>query len=287
MARPPNPRRGSESRLELARPLKPAVDVAALAELRDALAGLAQRIVDPREEVKEFSEGLARQAAMLEQLAILQGKAATLQRDTGRQLAQLRNSLESAPPPGLWRSLLGRLRALRERLRMPGPAATASLPSEPAPARPLNWVLADAAGNPGRRAVLIVMFGLSAEEQRAVVLRLGERPAAAGIVPVYITDSTDFLPFHAVHAYFEHLPLRRGGRAGGRTRDAGLYAARRFQLLCDKWKPLKVVGFGATAGRWLANEAGGTRLPAEVRALIAASDAGAAPAATMIAAAGG
>ena len=272
MARPPNPRRGSENRLELARPIKPAVDAAALSELRDALAGLTQRIVDPREEVKALSEGLTRQAVMLEQLVTLQGKAATLQRDTGRQLAQLRNSLAASPPAGLWRRLLTDISARWSSLRQHRAPAVAAAVAEGQPARRLNWVLAEAADAAERRAVLIVVFGLSPDERQAVVTRLGERPAAAGIVPVYVTDSTDFEPFREAHAYFEHLPLRRGGRADGGRRDTALYAARRFQLLCDKWKPIRIVGFGPAAARWLATEAGGRRLPEEIRALIAAND---------------
>lgn len=272
MARPPNPRRGSESRLELARPIKPAIDVAALTELRDALAGLAQRIVDPREEVKALSEGLARQAAMLEQLATLQNKAATLQRDTGRQLAQLRSSLAAAPPMGFWRRLLAAVEArwpALGRLRKP---ASASATVESPPAKRLSWILADGGDAPERRAVLIVVFGLSPQDRQAVVSRLGERPAAAGIVPVYVTDCTDFESFREARAFFEHLPLRRGGHPEGGRRDAALYAARRFQLLCDKWKPIRIVGFGPVATRWLVGEAGSSRLPEEIRALIAASD---------------
>ena len=76
--------------------IKPAVDAAALSELRDALAGLTQRIVDPREEVKALSEGLARQAVMLEQLATLQTKAATLNATPG---ASWRSCATASRPP--------------------------------------------------------------------------------------------------------------------------------------------------------------------------------------------
>src|SRR4051794_6596998 len=155
MARPPNPRRSSESRLELARSIKPAVDAAALAELRDALASLTQRVIDPREEVKAFSENLTRQGVMLEQLVLLQSKAATLQRDTGRQLAQLRTSLAAPPPAGLWRHLLTGLAARWSSLLRHLAAATVG--EEPAALR-LNWVLADVSDVAERRAVLIVVF---------------------------------------------------------------------------------------------------------------------------------
>ena len=140
------------------------------------------------------------------------------------------------------------------------------------PARRLNWILADAARRGERRAVMIVVFGLSPDERQAVVTRLGERPAAAGIVPIYVTDSTDFEPFRYAHAYFEHLPLRRGGRADAGPAITALYAARRFQLLCDKWKPIRVVGFGPTAVAGSPPKRADHCLPPDIKTLLATVD---------------
>ena len=56
------------------------------------------------------------------------------------------------------------------------------------------------------------------------------------------------------------------------SRDPGLYATRRFELLCDKWKPIRVVGFGPTAVAWLAAEARGPLLPPDIKTLLATVD---------------
>lgn len=97
---------------------------------------------------------------------------------------------------------------------------------------------------------MVLLFGLTVEQQEVIVSRLLHDQLPSGVAPLFVTDGTEFGPFRTHRAYFERLPLRaRPGAA--RWRDQELYAARRFGLLCDKWKPLRVVAFGAAAAQQL------------------------------------
>ena len=57
MARPLHPRRGAELRPVPPQPPRPLIDPATLTELRELVAGLAEKVGDPREDVYTLEDG--------------------------------------------------------------------------------------------------------------------------------------------------------------------------------------------------------------------------------------
>jgi hypothetical protein len=267
MARPVHPRRGTDLRPVPPKPVAPVIDTALFSELRHLISGLAERVGDPRAESRALARSLATQAEKLNDLAALQN-------DTARQLAEVERRRSEGPLARLVGVARVRLASGRERLGM-------LLPLRPAEARaasdagagqpPIPWILGDSAVYSTARSVMALVCGLSPDDQRAIAARLLCGRLPSGVVPVFVTDATDFEQFRAHRAFFEHLPLRPH-RLSSVVRDHELYAARRFALLCDKWKPIRVVAFGPTAAHHLGLWRRSPHVAPQIRELIQAAE---------------
>lgn len=245
MARTFHPRRGSELRPVAPQPLRSTLDPTALTELRELVSSLAAQVGERRGDTQALAQTLASQARKLDEITALQSVAL-------RRLAEV--DLEQRSP---WlRRIVARLgsavgtvqRTIAQRLH--GPVAEGGMPVPAATEKPPSWILAGAAQAGVDRVVMVLLFGLTIEQQEIIVSRLLHEQLPSGVAPLFVTDGTGFGPFRAHRAYFERLPLQaRPGAA--HWRDQELYAARRFGLLCDKWKPLRVVAFGPAAAQQL------------------------------------
>ena len=286
MTRPMHPRRGSGARLGLTASPSASLESVVLAELtavREAVATMEQRLAAPAAETQALARSADAQRRKLDELAAALGEVRRRQGEAAKLLA----SLQEARSRPAFRRLAAILRdaAAAAARGGPSPLGRWSLPwragkrppqaVEPTPAP--DWVLAGAQGRGQCRAVLAVVFGLSSAEAAALAARLpGKVPA--GVIPVFVTDRSDFAPYRAQRACFEYLPDRRGLSAGAMPpRDWELYRARRFALLCDKWKPLRVVAFGAEATRQLTQWSRSPHLSEPARELLSAEPAAGAP----------
>ena len=147
---------------------------------------------------------------------------------------------------------------------MPQPAPVAAKP---------NWVLAGGRASPQARAVMVALFGLSPAEIDGVVAKLAAVETDSGeLVRVFLTDNNDFDPFRRRGLPFEYLPPSPPEKARRGQRDWSMYQLRRFALLCDKWQPVEVVGFGPAAAARLAAWQASPHLPNSVRQLLAVAD---------------
>ncbi len=246
-----------------------------LAELRAALASLQAELKPLPERVAGLAKNSDAQRKRVEALAAAQERAQDLlTRLDGRLLGA-----QPAPPPGP-RRLAERLRGLLARA-----AGAAAMPrEEPAAVEaplaattppPVDWVLAGSRAAPGARAALVALFGLEPAAREAVVQRLTAAAAATAgpaIVPVFLTETTDFAPMRRAGAAFEHLPLHGAAHPGAPRRDWPLYLARRFAGLCHKWQPVRVVAFGPVAARQLAAWRASPQMPDAVKDLLAVTD---------------
>ena len=245
MVRPLHPRRGTELRT-VATPPRPVIDPAALVELRELVTSLAAREGARHDDSQALVRTLATQTRKLDELTALQSDALRRfvevdQRSHATPRERLTRMLRSAGE--IARNGLARLRAGPKVER----AGTAPEPAE----KPLAWILADAKPGGTERVVMVLLLGLTVEQQQVIVARLlVDEQLPLGVAPVFVTSETEFEPFRAHRAYFERLSLAPANRTA-EWRDHELYAARRFTLLCDKWKPLRVVAFGAAAAQQL------------------------------------
>jgi hypothetical protein len=286
MARQMHPRRGSAARLGPAAPppAPPEAGVPAeLAALREKMAAVEQRLVAPAAEAQAMAARSAEaQRRKLDELAMALGEVRQRRGEAAGILADLQEARSRPTLRRLAGSLHGAVAAaarwVPSRIGRWAPPwrGERRTPQTAEPVPPLNWVLAGAQGRGQCRAVLAVVFGLSAAEAAALAARLpGKMPA--GVIPVFVTDRSEFAPYRAQRACFEYLPDRSGPSAGAAPRDWELYRARRFALLCDKWKPLRVVAFGAEATRQLERWSRSPHLSESARALLSAEPAAGAP----------
>ena len=237
--------------------------MAAMAELRGLIEGVAERVSEPRAQAEALAQSLAAQARKLDQLATLQRETVRRLDEVGRRRAQplLARLLDHARRgTATWRARLA--------AALPGPAPSPAA----APMPPMHWILSGTAREQAR-AIMVLVCGLSPDDLTAVLSRIGEGLLPAGIVPVFVTDGSELAPFRARRALFEQLPLRPpAGR--GPARDHELYAARRFCLLGDRWEPLRVVAFGPAAARQLDLWRQSPHVTPAVRELLATAEPG-------------
>ena len=245
MARTIHPRRGPELRAVPPQPARPVLDPAALTELRELVSDIAAQVGERHGDTQALAQTLASQAHKLDEITALQSVAL-------RHLAEVNLDQRSRWP----RRIAARLafaagsmrRALTRRLR--SPVSQEPLPLAAVPEKPLSWILAGAGQGEIERVVMVLLFGLTVEQQEIIVARLMDNQLPPSVAPLFVTDRTEFATFRARRAYFERLLLEARPSAA-RWRDQDLYAARRFSLLCDKWKPLRVIAFGAAAAEQL------------------------------------
>lgn len=233
-----------------------------LAELRAAIASLQAELKPLPERVAGLAKISDAQRKRVDAVAAAQERAENL-------VTRQDDSLGARPGTGLKR-FAARLRGLLPRDTRPPSGESAAAEALPS----VDWVLAGGRIAPGARAVLIALFGLEDQARETVVQRL---TASAGdvdpaIVPVFVTESTDFAPMRRAGAAFEHLPLDGADRPGAPRRDWQLYLTRRFAGLCLKWQPVRVVAFGPVATRQLAAWRASPQLPDAVKGLLAVTD---------------
>lgn len=265
MARPLHPRRGAELRPLPSQPPRSLIDPATLAELRELVASLAEKVGDPREDTRALARGLATQARKLDEIA-------AMQTDAIRRLAEVDLRTQAGWRMWLAVAFTRATSMVRNRLSRRTPGLVEGPDAAVAPNGTSSaWILTDAPSAGIERVVMVLLFGLGSEQQQVIVARLLDGQLPPGMAPVFVTDGTDFEPFRSQRAYFERLPLQ--ARSGtGAHRDYELYAARRFTLLCDKWKPLRVVAFGSVAARRLEAWRQSTHVAPAIRELLAGSE---------------
>lgn len=237
-----------------------------LAELRAAVASLQAELRPLPERVAGLAKISDAQRKRVDAVAAAQERAENM-------LIRQDGGLGARPDAGLKR-LTARLRGLLPRGTRP-PQPTGEAAAEAAAGLPaVDWVLAGGRVAPEARAVLVALFGLEAQAREIVVQRLTASMGGAdpAIVPVFVTESTDFAPMRRAGAAFEHLPLHGGDRPGAPRRDWQLYLTRRFAGLCLKWQPVRVVAFGPAAAGQLAAWRASPQLPDPVRDLLAVTD---------------
>lgn len=100
---------------------------------------------------------------------------------------------------------------------------------------------------PAAKVVMVVVFDLGPAELGTIVEVVDEQSAAAGVVPIFLTDSDDFQPFRSRRVPFEYLPPPSHGARFAPDLDWELYRQRRLALLRRKWQPGRIVAFGPTA----------------------------------------
>lgn len=235
------------------------------AGLAEDLAALGAAVATLQAELKPLPErlaGLAKsgdaQRKRLDAVAAAQERSQVL-------MGRLEERLNSRPGLRL-RQLATRVRALLPRRDLPTPP-----PAPPPAALPIDWVLSGGRLAPGTRSVLIALFGLEPAARELVVERLTASAALAEppLLPVFVTETSDFTPMRRARAAFEHLPLQAGERSDAPRRDWQLYLVRRFAGMCAKWQPVQVVAFGTAASRQLAVWRTSPHLPAQVKDLLA------------------
>jgi hypothetical protein len=153
-------------------------------------------------------------------------------------------------------------------LRLVGPRHGTDSPPRPHPASGPSWVLAGAKGRGECRSVLAVVLGLEPPEVATLVARLAGTNAPPGVVPVFVTDRSDFEPYRARRACFEYLPPPARKLRSATERDWELYRLRRFCILASKWQPVQIVAFGGIAAGWLASVRDSAHVPDGMRSLI-------------------
>lgn len=271
MPSPPIRRSASASRVRStadARPTRAELDSVHLLveDFRSRLEPLAARLAQMAKSIDAQQKRLDALTAGLEQTRV----ALEVTRDVMTAHAQA-----ATRGPLAW--TMERLRALRARPMRAAPLPALCDAPPPAPVAPkLNWVLAGGRAGPQARAVMVALFGLSAAEIDTVVAKLtaAAEPAPAELVRVFLTDGSAFDAFRARGLPFEYLPPTPRDPARRGQRDWGVYQLRRFALLCEKWQPVEVVGFGPVATARLAEWQASPHLPATVKQLLAVADNG-------------
>lgn len=167
--------------------------------------------------------------------------------------------------------LLRRLGAVLDRGRRTGAAPPEAGEPQPNPTRPKElqrWVLADTA-RASMPSALIVVYGLEGQDRVEAVERVAAYTGKLGMVPVFVTEASDFELFRRAGLLFEHLPPAATRRSRGLPLDWDLYVLRRFVLLCQKWQPSCVIALGSVAAAQLAQWRDSPVLPESVRGLLA------------------
>lgn len=230
-----------------------------LAELRAAVASLQAELKPLQERLAGLAKSSDAQRKRLDAVAAAQERGHAL-------LGQLEERQSARQASGFHR-LAARARALLPRRDLPAPP-----PAQSPATAPVDWVLAGGRLAPHTRSVLVALFGLEPAARELVVERLAASAAAATdppLVPVFVTDASDFTAMRRARAAFEHLPLQAGERPDAPERDWQLYLIRRFAGMCAKWQPVQVVAFGTAASRQLAVWRASPQLPAAVKDLLA------------------
>lgn len=237
-----------------------------LAELRASVEELRALLRPLPDRVSGLAKGADAQRKRVDALSEAQTRAQELLVRLDARLALPRGPRH--------RALADRLRGLLRALR-PTPVLTPAPPPPSAPPAPaaqaLDWILSGPRTTPDTRAVLVALFGLDAGERETVVARILAATAERmpPLLPVFLTDDSDFTALRRHQARFEYLPLHAAERGQGRPRDWALYLVRRFALVCAKWQPVQVVAFGPRAARQLAEWRTSPQLPGAAKELLA------------------
>jgi hypothetical protein len=102
----------------------------------------------------------------------------------------------------------------------------------------------EAEDQPTPRIVLVSVLGLVGDDLTGTIDTVAGRSRSTGVVPVFITDQSDFAPFRRRRVLFEYLPAapERTVRApSGMDRH---YEPDRMREIKRKWSPVTSVSFG-------------------------------------------
>ena len=104
-----------------------------------------------------------------------------------------------------------------------------------------------AAGRPVR-FYLVTMLGLDAAAVSRLLPTTGEVMRADGLVPVYVTDLTDYAVFRQAGVIFEPVPPL--GSSAALAPELDWHARRRevLELIRDRWKPAGTAVLGDPEG---------------------------------------
>lgn len=219
------------------------------------------RLAEARGEAEDKAESRERRVQQLiGEKAQLERQVERLEaalREANRELGAARGGSRPLPSTETRESWLDRLWSARDRLTARRArrdvAVVAPSPPLPAPSSEGRRLRAFAKAGEQRAVVAVLAVGLG-PEQRQGVLDVAERYCGErGVLPLILTDDDDFEPLRRRRLLFEFLPpdgeAAKIGRAGGRL-DWDLYRQRRLALIRRKWRPLRIIAFGAGAARF-------------------------------------
>ncbi len=92
--------------------------------------------------------------------------------------------------------------------------------------------------------MFISLFGMASEAITKRAELVDEELASKSLIPVYLVDEPNFLPFRAEQRLFEHLPSRWRAEQRCAGLDWPFYLRRRYLLLQAKWQPIGRIDFG-------------------------------------------
>lgn len=101
---------------------------------------------------------------------------------------------------------------------------------------------------PTAETIIAVVLGLEEDNLIRVLDLLKRGGAGLDVVPVVLTDSTDFRLFRERRIVFEYFPPREHQERFAPGLNWSLYRLRRLALLRRKWQPLRIIAFGTNAG---------------------------------------
>lgn len=112
----------------------------------------------------------------------------------------------------------------------------------------------------GKPAVLVTLFGVTAEDQaeaiKVTTARLGPHYRL-----VYLTDNPDFQALRRANAAFEYLPGPAERQRHRPDAPWGEYLRQRYQLLLAKWLPARILSYGRPPAAFLEERADAARRP--------------------------
>jgi hypothetical protein len=102
---------------------------------------------------------------------------------------------------------------------------------------------------PAPAVILVTVLGLWGRALDEVLELVTKQAETQPIVPVFITDVSDFSAFRRRRLRFEYLPDRDRQQRFAPELDWELYLRRRYALLSEKWQAKSIISFGRAPPR--------------------------------------
>ena len=219
-------------------------------EAGEIVADLARELARLRAEVAQTRRSLD---AAREETAVLGRECQQLLDLLAQQDVLLGRASAPPPQPAFRQHIRQTARRLAARVR---PKHASSTPPSPKPAAPPPkdgpLVPFSRASAPARPVLLAVVNGLTAVELERIAVSVHDAMDKAGVHVVFLTDSPALAVLRRRVPLVEYLPPQHELERLARPAEAELYLARRLEILCRKWQPVRIVPYGEAAAAWLA-----------------------------------